>query len=588
MSQLIRPWSISTTVRNPERMRGFLRVFAGMEGADWNRASQTDFQIRLIQARLYGAFNAQFYSNLPQEDIDLLESTAEISHDDAASIFARKGYTDAPMRGRNSFKALQKFGFVNIIDGKVRITNSGTAFIAENDDYGEIFLRALLKWQLPNPLDRAGFPASHGYCIKPFVGVLHLICTVNRLCRENGMKEKGLSRGEFELFAITLIDHREIGAMAEEIVRLRKAVARTRATTRNDYFNDNARRLRSRFDLKHVGDYADNAIRYFRMTKYIHLRGWGDHIDIERSRIHEIESLLASDNAAANVSADAYAAYLADINQPELPGESKSELTQTIHLLNQFAVEQGEEAVSTDNRNADELKSIRDELRKAQRIRVGQTERSNLRNSDAVRQCAEELRALRKRKTKKPAVALEWLTARGLWALNDAVKIAPNCPLGDDGLPTHNAPAGKADIECFYNDFASICEVTLLQDSKQWIHEAQPVMRHLHAFQTKHVDMDSYCIFIAPKLHNDTINAFRVSAKYGYEGGGPQKFVPLTLAEFCGILDFCAARLDDNNPITRAQLKSLFDDVAQSIVAPQASEGWREQVSQIIGQWTQA
>ena len=55
-------------------------------------------------------------------------------------------------------------------------------------------------------------------------------------------------------------------------------------------------------------------------------------------------------------------------------------------------------------------------------------------------------------------------------------------PLGDDGMPSGHALPGKADIECFYKNFSSICEVTMLTDGKQWIHEAQPVMRHLRDF----------------------------------------------------------------------------------------------------------
>jgi len=61
-----------------------------------------------------------------------------------------------------------------------------------------------------------------------------------------------------------------------------------------------------------------------------------------------------------------------------------------------------------------------------------------------------------------PSLNLERLTTLGLDLMNDAEKIHPNYPLGDDGEPTHTAPAGKPDIECFYKNFAAICEVTML------------------------------------------------------------------------------------------------------------------------------
>lgn len=36
----IKPWSLSTTVRNPYRLRGFLAALAELEGEVWNRANQ--------------------------------------------------------------------------------------------------------------------------------------------------------------------------------------------------------------------------------------------------------------------------------------------------------------------------------------------------------------------------------------------------------------------------------------------------------------------------------------------------------------------------------------------------------------------
>lgn len=41
----------------------------------------------------------------------------------------------------------------------------------------------------------------------------------------------------------------------------------------------------------------------------------------------------------------------------------------------------------------------------------------------------------------------------GLNALNDAILIKPNYPVGDDNEPTFTAPANKPDIECFLSIF---------------------------------------------------------------------------------------------------------------------------------------
>jgi hypothetical protein len=48
-----KPWSISTTVRNAERLREFLRVLKKLEGQNFNTDNQIKYQVLLIQERLY-------------------------------------------------------------------------------------------------------------------------------------------------------------------------------------------------------------------------------------------------------------------------------------------------------------------------------------------------------------------------------------------------------------------------------------------------------------------------------------------------------------------------------------------------------
>jgi len=43
-----KPWSISTTVRNPDRIRGFLEVLREFEGVEFDEKQQIRFQIKLI------------------------------------------------------------------------------------------------------------------------------------------------------------------------------------------------------------------------------------------------------------------------------------------------------------------------------------------------------------------------------------------------------------------------------------------------------------------------------------------------------------------------------------------------------------
>ena len=87
--------------------------------------------------------------------------------------------------------------------------------------------------------------------------------------------------------------------------------------------------------LKNLQDYGDNAIRYFRLTRYIHIRGGGFYIDLEPRRSVEVEALLAFDNAQSKTfkSKEEYLDYISDISLPQLPWETKEKHIEIISKL---------------------------------------------------------------------------------------------------------------------------------------------------------------------------------------------------------------------------------------------------------------
>ena len=62
-----KPWSITTTIRNPDRIKNLVTVASSLEGKTWDDSTQVLFQILLIKERLYGFGNAQFYNGLPSD-----------------------------------------------------------------------------------------------------------------------------------------------------------------------------------------------------------------------------------------------------------------------------------------------------------------------------------------------------------------------------------------------------------------------------------------------------------------------------------------------------------------------------------------
>jgi len=597
----MRLWSMTTTVRNPERIRSFLKVLKELEGKVWNDSSQRQYQILLLQRKVVGFSSPEFERNLSPKYLKWLHSE-NFTYNQAEEISDSKNYVGGlEMRGRQSFNPLEKMGFAFLnADKKIKITTFGENFLSENYDLGEIFFRSLLKWQYPNP-DLNKYSAKDGYNIKPLIASFHLIKQVNALCAEKGIKEKGISKTEFALFFTTLSNYENIESTAKKIIAFRFEYNKKNTKAEKDayaaeYFNKHYSEYES---WENANDYTDNVIRYFRLTRFFYLRGNDYYIDLEPRRKIEIDSILETDNASAKVfsSSEEYSNYLGDITQPVLPWETKSKLQEVIKLLiadiepseNELKVKgisiPQRPQVILESDNTDILKKAIDNLRVHRRKLSETSIHAELQLIGNIEYCIKELQNIHKLADNKP-VELERIITSGLHALNDALEIRPNYPVGDDNLPTFTAPANKPDIECFYKTFNSICEVTLLSNRSQWYNEGQPVMRHFRDFETAHGKKQSYCLFVAPKIHRDTGNTFWVSVKYEYEGQ-KQKIIPITIQQFIEILQYLlqAKEQKKNYFLSHNKIQELFDSIVSVTESVTKSDDWLSAIPNIISKW---
>ena len=125
-------WSISTTLRNPERMIGWLRVVnENLVGETWNEDTQLRFQILLIQEKLYKPLDLTESEKEVYEDFE-----KEFSFEESENIFYRQNYTDPSMRGRNSFSPLKKMGLVKLNNDVISITSLGDYLLSDDYDFG--------------------------------------------------------------------------------------------------------------------------------------------------------------------------------------------------------------------------------------------------------------------------------------------------------------------------------------------------------------------------------------------------------------------------------------------------------------------
>jgi len=361
----------------------------------------------------------------------------------------------------------------------------------------------------------------------------------------------------------------------------------------NNYITDYLRNFQNPHE--NVREYTDNIIRYLRLTKYVFIRGGGYYIDIESRRMIEIESILKQDNGAARqFTLDEYKRYISDYNAYILPFETVTSLTDiALGIIDEN--KKLAEGIGIDitpievPKTSDEIKKAISELRvkrnELQNMKI-KYEYQNIMKINEVLNALSDLLDRKTRKANRPSVELEKWVNIALNILNDAILIKPNAPAGDDNEPTFTAPSGVPDIECLYEGFNAICEVTMITGRDQWYNEGQPVMRQLRSFEQVNNSNDNYCLFIAPRLHIDTINTFWNAVKYEYQGQR-QKIVPITITKLMDILIAVRDVRASNKTFTKDDLRQLYDSCID-VSNVSDSTMWLEHINKTISMWSKA
>ncbi len=612
-------WSLSTTIRNPERNIPFLMVLAEFEGEVFTEEVQAAFFKRLIQTKNYKP------TGLPSDIVAKYEEPEDFTDEELEQILDLIHYENSQydnqeqiyaFRGRTAVGNLNKMGMAIAREaiGTVTITPLGREILSGSPNYENIFLRYCLKWQLPNPAE-SGY---NGFNITPFIATLHVINEVNELWSNEGNKPVGLSKEEFALFIPVLTHYQDIEKTAKNIINFRKTiktlssndariyidncfketVIRVFELDKNDEFNITKK-------INNLYDYGDSAIRYFRQTNLLYYRGAGRYIDLSPTRTVEIQKILETYDGSAKhfENINTYLEYMADINQPILPWEDLESLEKVyINLIDtainlQNTIEQNYKGQSlhkfnlekTKNQSPSEYNARINELRTIIKILNTDYLIFQERNLNNLPNYIEELYALATRRraaSGQDPLNLEYFTAQTLIALDDARQIMPNYAVADDNMPTFTAAGDKPDIECYYNDFNMISEVTLLRGRNQWYAEGQPVMRHLRDFEDKNPDRENYCLFIAPVIHRDTLNTFWMGIKLGYEGK-KQKIIPLTISQYITILQKVIELNNKYNiRIKQENIKKLIDDLYNSSENYTDSTEWIQTFDDIIENWS--
>jgi len=538
----VEAWSITTTVRDPERVPDFLAGIKRVEGRAWDNAAQADFFCELISLKLYSP------TQMSDEHQAIFDDPYQtISFELARDIVAAKNYVGGPeMRGRQAIQPLLKTGLVKS-EPTVQITPLGSALVDGKISFQEVMLNWALKWEMPTPGDTK-FTLAKGYNIKPFVGTLALIQKVNEKAIASGLNAVGIARNEFDLFAPTLIDWQRIDEFAERIIKFRKAgkgldSARAKLEAQRSAIQEHLTAIAgsepvTNTNLRSLSDYGDNAIRYFRATSFIEFRGAGRYVDVAMGSREQVNQLIANElyKPTGYASEEAYLNTLSDQSAAPPPWNSATNLEkvkQTLRsvLVDELGVDPGELPIVTATQPVrvtgedDEIRSLKATLKQ---VRLAQM-KAESRTQNFVNSFIAEYGLLPKNTyvgyLPKP-VALEFNAFKTFLSLNDALAVTPNYPTGDDGEPTSTAAGGKTDMIVEYSDFLLSVEVTMESGRNQWAMEGQPVQRHLRKLEDES-DKEAYALFLAPRIHEDTLETFWHSNKHGYQGRG-QRIVPMS------------------------------------------------------------
>lgn len=301
-------------------------------------------------------------------------------------------------------------------------------------------------------------------------------------------------------------------------------------------------------------------------------------------------------------SVDDYIKYLSDISKPKLPWEVDSDKSKDVILslleiiskdfesLNITLQAKAKEeynhfvGIELDRLNLKEIEKLIDDLRRF-RLEIMQLGRNNFlrRNSDELRKIVSVFKDKKQMRKVEP-VEFEYMISQCLKILNDEIEIKPNCIIDDDGNPIGFAPGNKADIEGYYQSFNGIFEATLDVSRHQVYRESIPIMRHLKDFENNNVGKPAFCVFITPRVHDDTVNYFWISVKHGFEGR-KQKIVALDLKHFVRILESFLYVVEQQKPFNHQKIEALFNAIVSNGEDEDSSVNWFRNISSNIEEW---
>ena len=546
---------ITTSPRTPEKMIPEIDLLSkNFEGKKWNTETQIAF-MELLR-------NENFFNGSGNND---------------PAFSARDRINRAP-------KAL---GFI-LLEPTIKLTESGKTLISAKRKE-EVFLRQLLKFQIPSPYHTPSEKAADFY-VKPYLEILRLIYTLGTLKFD-----------ELMIFGLQLTDYRKFNNIVKKIEKFRidrektskkyrefkyyaqmnelqeiysSELAKGETSTRESNIATAKKFLQTKASNMH--DYADACIRYLRATGLVSISHIGRSLSILPEKKKDVEFIL-NNISREPVFIDDKAKYLDYLGNSELPKlltDNKDSLLQKIKEEN--PTEQIQESVTIH-----ELKEKLDDLIITKREKLILSQIDEIKDYKKYDDIQTTFTQIEENDIYDPSLILEWNVWRGMTML-DGGNIKANLKFDDFGNPMSTAQGNMADIVCDYETFGLTVEVTMASGQKQYEMEGESVSRHLAKFK-KETGKEAYCLFVAP-----TINEACIAHFYGLHNlnisyyGGKSVIVPLPLNVFKKMLEDSFKASYTPNP---QQVKTFFEYSKSIASESQSEQEWYNKIVEKALNW---
>lgn len=486
-------------------------------------------------------------------------------------------------------RAPKALGFVDL-KPYISLTDVGRAFIYSKRPQ-EIFLRQLLKFQLPSPYHAEHPKISGTFFVRPYLEMLRLIRDL-----------KYLTFDELKIFALRLTNYQDYDIIKRKIEIFREEkdfhkgqyksfvdlvwteaimeihsdrIAEGKTKTRET--KDASLRKFIKTQKSNMRDYADACFRYLRYTGLVSIAHKSRTVSIFEDKTRDVDYILShvNRNPVFINDRESYKAYLFDSHTPVLYTDDVDNVIDVILRMSDYTRR------DLSGLDIEALKDLRDEIAIRHKENVIHEQIAQIKSYALYSEIIDTFNEIISDEYYDAPLMLEYNTWRAMTML-DGGTITGNFKFDDLGQPLSTASGNMPDIECDYGDFVLSVEVTLQSGQRQYEAEGEPVARHYGQLKKKS-GKDTYCLFIAPVINHATLAHFfglnHFSIAYY---GGKSKIIPLELDQFMKLVE---NSYNYQTQPTSTDIRRFLDFVMKKCEYAEDEKQWSYEIQACVDNW---